>query len=67
MEASTTVMTAIVIVAIVVGGVFALFKWFSVFNSPDGERYARMLAQGPFAPSEEEAQKPKEPAAPDRR
>ena len=31
-------------------GIFGCIKSLDVFNSPDGERYRRMRAQGPFAP-----------------
>ncbi len=46
------------IVLIVLFGIWGLFKSFSVFNSPDGERYRKMKTQGPFVPlSSEEIEK----------
>ncbi len=41
---------------------FVVMKVFSVFNSPDGERYRKMRMQGPFVPLSTE-----EIAADDRR
>jgi hypothetical protein len=29
---------------------WAWFKWFQMYNSPDGERYRRRRTQGPFVP-----------------
>jgi hypothetical protein len=29
---------------------YGAFKWFQVFNGPDGERYRRTRMQGPFVP-----------------
>lgn len=29
---------------------FVAWKWFKIFNSPDGERYMRRRIQGPYVP-----------------
>ncbi|MDL2357648.1 MAG: hypothetical protein QFF03_20530 [Pseudomonadota bacterium] len=29
---------------------YVTYKWFKIFNSPDGERYMKRRAQGPFVP-----------------
>lgn len=29
---------------------FVAWKWFQIFNSPDGERYMRRRFQGPYVP-----------------
>ena len=29
---------------------YVVYKWFRIFNSPDGERYMKRRAQGPFVP-----------------
>ena len=33
---------------------YCMYKWFQIFNGPDGERYRRMRTQGSFAPLMEE-------------
>ena len=40
----------ITILAIVAVGAYGWWKWFKTFNSPDGERYARAVTQGPLVP-----------------
>ena len=29
---------------------YAVYKWFEIYNGPNGERYRRMLSQGPYVP-----------------
>jgi hypothetical protein len=41
------VIAALVFILLVVG---VWYQWFKTFNSPKGERYQKMLTQGPFAP-----------------
>ena len=40
----------IIVVCIVPLWGFAAFKWWKIFNSPDGERYLKRRMQGPFVP-----------------
>ena len=52
-----TLWTAITVVALIALGGFGWYKWFKIFNSSSGEKYQRLLTQGPFSP--EEGEKPK--------
>ena len=47
------------VLAILAVGAFVWYQWFRVFNSPDGQRYQKLVAQGPFAAASDEAVKPK--------
>ncbi len=40
----------VLFVLLMVVGAFVWLKWLKMFNSPDGERYRKMRAQGPFVP-----------------
>ena len=40
------VVVAVLLLAV---GVYGWTRWFAVFDGPDGERYRRRAAQGPFA------------------
>jgi hypothetical protein len=50
----------LVTVALVTAGIFVMYWWFKVFNSPRGEAYQKMRAQGPFAPASEADARPGE-------
>lgn len=39
----------IAIVVLLSAGVYGWIRWLAVFDGPDGERYRRRAAQGPFA------------------
>jgi hypothetical protein len=40
----------IVIAVFIPLAAYAVLKWWTVFNSPDGERYMKRRMQGPFVP-----------------
>jgi hypothetical protein len=44
-------MEIIIVFLIVAAPVLAIFLWWKVFNSPNGERYLKMQTQGPFVPA----------------
>jgi hypothetical protein len=52
--------TAIVMVLLLVP-VLAVFLWWKLFNTPEGERYLKMRMQGLFVPSDSDDKKPDEP------
>lgn len=41
---------AVGLMMIVIVIAYAAFRWWKVFNSPDGERYLKRRMQGPFVP-----------------
>ena len=55
--------TLLVLVLCLPVAAYVVFKWFKIFNSPDGERYMKRRMQGPFVPlspeenAEDEARK----------
>jgi hypothetical protein len=42
--------TFIFIILFVPLALYCFYKWFEIYNGPDGERYRRMKVQGSFAP-----------------
>ncbi len=50
-------MGTLFVVLILLVPVLAVFLWWKVYNTPDGERYLKMRRQGPFLPSGVEGSK----------
>ena len=48
MSVRTVALLIILVVLPVLG--YAAFRWWKVFNSPDGERHRKRRVQGPFVP-----------------
>jgi len=44
-------MGILIVFLIVTTPALAVFLWWKVFNSPNGERYLKMRTQGPFVPA----------------
>jgi hypothetical protein len=42
--------TLLMMVALVPLAAFIAWKWFKIFNSPDGERFMKRRVQGPYVP-----------------
>lgn len=52
-----SVWLAVGVIALITPGAFGWYKWFKVFNSPTGEKYQKLVTQGPFAPVAKEESK----------
>ena len=39
------------VVLFAVAGIYGCIQWFRMFNSPDGERYSRLVTQGDMVPA----------------
>jgi hypothetical protein len=42
--------TLLMMVVLVPLAAFIAWKWFKIFNSPDGERFMKRRVQGPYVP-----------------
>jgi hypothetical protein len=50
-------MRELIIFIVLLVPVLAVYLWWKLFNTPNGERYLKMRMQGPFVPAGDDAQK----------
>jgi hypothetical protein len=56
-------MASVLVILLLLVPVLAVFLWWKLFNTPDGERYLKMRTQGPFVPAGSDDKKADEPAS----